>query len=334
MKTINVLGIGSAIVDVLSVTTDAHIADLGLVKASMALIDEGQAQGLFSALKDARESSGGSIANSIAGVGSLGGSAAFIGKVKQDRFGDIFIQDLEKSGAKALVKISPEGASTAQCYVFVSEDKERTMATYLGIAGSLDESDLNTQQIEQAQFIFIEGYLWDSPSASNFLDLAIPTAHQFDTQVVVSLSDAYCVDRHRSRFTDLMAHHADIIIGNEHEFESLFQVTGIENILAKLRDQKSYCRHFVITRSEHGSLIFNDGVIDEIGIVSLGKIEDKTGAGDLYAAGYLYGLAKGLSPQESGAIAATCAAEAISHIGARPKVILQDLIRQRGLIGT
>lgn len=313
----DVAGIGNAIVDVLASTDDSFLAAQGLPKGSMTLIDEARAEHLYEAMGPAVESSGGSCANTMAGIASLGGRGAYIGKVRNDTLGDIFRHDIQASGVSFETKFLDDGPATARCLVMVTPDAERTMATYLGACTRLTPDDIDQTVIADAAITYVEGYLWDTPDAIEAIRQAAITARASGRKFAFSLSDSFCVARHKDAFLDFLTHHVDIVFANTPEILALTDAPDFDGASRAVRD---LCPMAVLTRSGDGCrVVTKDDVID-VPAHTVGHVVDMTGAGDQFAAGYLWGLCRGYGPGDSARIAAVCAAEVISHVGARPAV--------------
>jgi fructokinase len=323
---LDIVGIGNAIVDVIAQAEDGFLVAEGLVKGTMTLIDQARGETLYARMGPGVEASGGSAANTIAGFASLGGSAAFIGKVRDDQLGQVFRHDIESLGVAYRTPPATEGPSTARCLVLVTEDAQRTMATYLGVSTELGPDDLDRDAITRAKVVYLEGYLWDPPRAKEAFRAAARTAHNTGGQVALSLSDIFCVERHRQEFRDLVEGHIDILFANELELMALTQAKDFAGALAAIRGK---CTVAAVTRSEKGSVILAGDATVEVKPEHVGKVVDSTGAGDLYAAGFLYGLTRGLDMTACGRLGSLAAGEVISHMGARPQVSLKDLARQR-----
>ncbi len=320
---LDVTTIGNAIVDVISHADPEFLIRQDLVKASMTLIDAERAVSLYDAMGPAVEISGGSAANTAAGIASLGGKAAFIGKVKNDAMGEIFAHDLRTAGVKFDVPLATDGPSTARCHIMVTEDAERTMATYLGACVDLTPDDVKPETITEAQVTYLEGYLWDPEKAKEAFRKAIKISHDAGRKTALTLSDSFCVDRYRGEFQKLFEHDIDILFANEDEIKSLYEVESFDDALQHAR---GHCDILALTRSEKGSMIVRGDEVHVIDAVKLGPIVDTTGAGDLYAAGFLYGHTNGKGLAESGRIGSIAAAEIISHFGARPETPLDKLV--------
>jgi sugar/nucleoside kinase (ribokinase family) len=320
---LDVVGLGNALVDVLSHESDAFLARHGLVKGTMHLVDEARAGALYAAMGPGVEISGGSAANTIVGVASLGGRAHYVGKVAADQLGEVFAHDLRAVGVGYATPPATGGPSTGRCLIVVTPDAQRTMNTYLGASVQLGPPDVDGRLIARARILYLEGYLFDPPAAQEAFRVAADLAHGAGRKVALTLSDPFCVERHRASFRDLVENHIDILIANEVEICSLWQVDSFD---AALQATRGKCEVAALTRSEKGAVIFADGDVHVVDAAPVDKVVDTTGAGDLFAAGFLYGYATGYSLFDSGRIGAIAAAEVISHIGPRPQVRLADLL--------
>jgi sugar/nucleoside kinase (ribokinase family) len=324
----DVLGIGNAIVDVIARTEDDFLVKHGMNKGTMALIDEARAEAIYASMGPAIETSGGSGANTIAGVASFGGKAAFIGKVKDDTLGKAFAHDIRAIGVDFATKPAADGPSTARCYVLVTPDGERTMNTYLGAAQNLTPADLDADQIAAARYTYLEGYLWDPPQAKEAFRKAATIAHQAGRKVALTLSDAFCVDRYRDEFLNLMRSGAvDLIFANERELHSLYQTADFDSAIAALRNDVKLA---AVTRSEQGCIVVSRESNEAVAAAPIDRLVDATGAGDLFAAGFLVGLARDQDHRDAARLGALAAAEVIQHLGARPDTSLQGLARESG----
>ena len=319
----DVVGIGNALVDVQSRESDAFIIEHGLNRGSMTLIDEDRAKVLYDAIGTAREESGGSAANTLAGVASFGGSAAFIGKVRNDQLGDIFVHDIRATGVDFWTASATKGPQTGCSLIVVTEDGERTMNTYLGAAQNLSPEDVDPGIIQAAKVTYLEGYLWDPPLAKDAFLKAAGLAHAADRAVSLSLSDPFCVDRYREEFTNLVHREIDILFANEDELLSLYQT---EDLNAAIADVRKYCALAAVTRSARGSIIITEEAVLQIPADPVASVVDSTGAGDQYAAGFLFGWSQGMSLQRCGALGSAAAAEVIQHFGARPEIHYSTLL--------
>ena len=325
-----VTGIGNAMLDIISQDSSEVYRQLGLVKAAMSLIQEDQLETFFNAMGPTIQMSGGSVANSIAGVAALGGTCGYIGKVADDDFGRRFTHDLTSMGVEVDLAIAAadEGA-TGRCHVFITDDAQRTMATYLGASNQLRVSDINETLIARSEITYVEGYLFDLPPAKEAIRKVVNFAHDHDSMVALSLSDMFCVDRHRRDFLELVTNDVDVLLCNETEICSLFQVPTLDRAFNALEELGILA---VVTRGPVGA-----DVLTVTGIVSVPAHEvehviDQNGAGDMFASGFLYGLALGADPVESAELGSLCAGEIISHLGARPENDLEELAIEAGLL--
>ena len=323
---LHVVGIGNAIVDVLAPTDDAFLDAHGLAKGTMTLIDSGQAQALYDAMGPGIEMSGGSAANTMAGLASLGGYGAFFGKVRDDPLGEVFRHDIDAAGIAYYTQPSRAGAATARCLVLVTPDAQRTMGTFLGASIEFGPEDVDEDVVGQAQVTYLEGYLFDPPRAKEAFRKAAWVAHAAGRKVALTLSDPFCVERHRDEFRDLVDGHIDILFANEAEIVSLYEASGFDDALQHVRGM---CEVAALTRSDKGALIVSGDEVHVVDAEPVAEIVDTTGAGDLYAAGFLYGLTHDRGLAESGRIGAIAAAEIIGHMGARPETPLADLVRAK-----
>ena len=326
----DVLGIGNAIVDVLARTEEDFLVRQGMNKGGMALIDEGRAQSIYDAMGSTVEISGGSAANTIVGIASLGSRGAFVGKVKDDELGRAFSHDIRAAGVAFTTPAAASGPSTGRCYVLVTPDGERTMNTFLGAAQDLHPSDIDEGMIAASAIVYLEGYLWDPKNAKDAFLKAAKIAHQSERKVALSLSDAFCVDRWRDEFLQLMrSGTVDLIFANEAELQSLYQTADFDAAVKALREDIDIA---VVTRSEKGCLVIGPDGNEAVPAFPIKKLVDTTGAGDLFAAGFLSGLARGADDRTCGRLGALAAGEVIQHLGARPEVSLKDLARENGLL--
>ncbi len=323
---LDVVGIGNAIVDVLAQADEAFLEAQDLAKGAMTLIDGARAERLYAAMGPAVEVSGGSAANTMAGLASLGGRGAFIGKVRNDQLGGIFRHDIRASGVRFETPAATAGPPTARCLIFVTPDAQRTMGTYLGASVDLTAEDLDADMIGRAKVIYLEGYLWDAPEAKAAFLEAARMAHGAGRKVALSLSDPFCVDRHRDSFIELIGGHVDLLFANDVEICSLFQVDDFDRVLQEAR---GHCEIAALTRGAKGSVVLRDSEVHLVDAEPVAKVVDTTGAGDLYAAGFLYGFTQGRSLYDCGRLGAIAAAEAISHFGARPETPLAALAAER-----
>jgi sugar/nucleoside kinase (ribokinase family) len=326
---LDVVGIGNAIVDVLAQTDDGFLASQKLNKATMALIDEKRAETLYASMGPGIEMSGGSVANTIAGVASLGGKGAYIGKVGNDQLGQVFAHDLRASGVRYDTPALKAGPATARCLILVTPDAQRTMNTFLGACIELGPEDIDRDLIAAAQVTYLEGYLFDPPRAKAAIRAAAEIAHAAGRKVSLSLSDPFCVDRHRAEFRDLVHHHIDILFANEIEICSLYETKSFDEALQAVR---GHCEIAALTKSAEGSVLVTAKDLQRVPAAPVAKVVDTTGAGDLYAAGVLYGLTHGYDLARAGKLGSLCAAEIISHFGARPEAPLKSLAAKAGLL--
>jgi adenosine kinase len=325
----DVIGIGNAIVDVIARAEDDFLVAHGMHKGAMALIDQARAEKIYQAMGPAVESSGGSAANTIVGVASFGGHAAFIGKVKDDELGRAFAHDIRAARVAFETKPAGEGPSTACCYIMVTPDGERTMNTFLGAAQDLKPADIDEAKVASAALIYLEGYLWDPPQAKEAFVKAAAVAHRAGRRVALTLSDAFCVDRYRAEFLDLVRKGTvDIVFANEHELHSLYETADFDTAVKALRHDAKLA---VITRSEKGCVVVTRKTVEAVQAMPIDRVVDVTGAGDLFAAGFLIGLARGKDHRTAARLGALAAAEVIQHIGARPAVSLKALAAENGL---
>ncbi len=325
----DVLGIGNAIVDVIARAEDDLLVAENLVKGSMNLIDEARADLLYGAMGPATEMSGGSGANTIAGVASLGGRGALFGKVADDQLGTAFAHDIRALGVHFETGMLSGGPSTARCLIMVTPDGERTMNTYLGACQELGPADIDPHVVAAAKILYMEGYLWDPPEAKKAFLEAAKHAKAHDREVALTLSDSFCVDRYRAEFLDLLrSGTVTLLFGNESELHSLYETADTETAMAAL---EADCPFAVITRSEKGAVVLKGGERVAVPAAPVEKIVDLTGAGDLFASGFLFGLARGFDPETCARLGGLAAAEVISHFGARPQISLKELAQQNGL---
>ncbi len=311
----DVVGIGNAIVDIVARADDTFLIRHDIPKGGMTLVDEARADALYEAMGPAIEISGGSAANTMVGAAQLGAATGYIGKVRDDAMGAVFRHDITAAGVRFETPFSDDGAATARCLVFVTPDAERSMNTCLGACLELGTEDIDPAVIAAARITYMEGYLWDPPGAKEAFRKALGIAHANDRLVSLSLSDPFCVERHRAEFLDLVENHVDVLFANEQEIVSLYQVEDFDAALQRVR---GHCAVAALTRGARGSVVASP---DEVHIVDAAPVEsvvDTTGAGDLYAAGFLYGLSRDFDLAHCGRLAALTAAEIIDHFGARP----------------
>jgi sugar/nucleoside kinase (ribokinase family) len=325
----DVLGIGNALFDVLVRTDEAFLAKHGMTKGSMSLIDEARAAAIYKDMGPATEVSGGSAANTIVGVASLGARAAYVGKVKDDQIGKLYVHDIRAAGVAFDTPAAKDGPATGCSYILVTPDGERTMNTYLGAAQDLSPADIDPAEIAAARIVYLEGYLWDPKNAKEAFVKAAKIAHDARRRVALTLSDSFCVDRYRDEFLSLMRNGTvDIVFANESELHSLYMTSDFDTALKQLRNDVNLG---VVTRSEKGCMVVSSEDAVAVPASPIAELVDTTGAGDLFAAGFVFGLARDLPYQQCGQLGALAAAEVIQHIGARPQVSLKELAQQRGL---
>jgi sugar/nucleoside kinase (ribokinase family) len=317
----DVTAIGNAIVDVLAQADDAFLAQHKLPKGTMSLIDALDAERLYDLMGPGVERSGGSAANTAAGIAMLGGKVAFIGKVSDDQLGEVFGHDIRAVGVDFNTPPLTEGLSTARCLIFVTPDAQRTMQTFLGACTAFSADDVDEEILGQSKVLFLEGYLWDQPRAIEGMRKAARVARDAGCKVAFTTSDPFCVDRHREEFMDLIANDVDILFANEAEIKSLFEVDDFDEALKRIRGKVEVV---AVTRSEKGSVVVTES---EEHVIEAEKVEvvDTTGAGDAYAAGFLYGYTQRKSLRDCGRLGGLVAAEAISHYGARAEQDLRQL---------
>ena len=322
-STIDVVGIGNAIVDVLTTTNDSILESLSFKKGSMTLIDENKANELYKITTNRTQSSGGSVANSLACVAQLGGKAAFIGRVRDDKLGEIFTKEISRTGTTFKTPPSSVGPSTARCLIFVTPDAQRTMCTYLGASVLLEPKDLDLSAVREAKILYLEGYLWDNPAAKNAFIKAAEIAKNAGRKVALSLSDSFCVSRHRESFIKLVEDYIDILFANEDEITSLYKTSNLNLALEQLKNK---CELAAITRGENGSILISNGKEINIDPFIIGKAIDTTGAGDLYAGGFLKGLSDNLNPVICAKMGSICAGQIVTQLGSRSNTDLLNLI--------
>jgi sugar/nucleoside kinase (ribokinase family) len=325
----DVLGIGNAIFDVLVQTDEGFLASHGMTKGGMALIDEPRASAIYRDMGPATKMSGGSAANTIVGVASLGARAAYVGKVRDDEVGRLYTHDIRAAQVTFDTRAAVGGPATGCSYILVTPDGERTMNTFLGAAQELMPDDIDPGQIAAAAIVYLEGYLWDPKTAKEAFVKAATIAHEAGRQVALTLSDSFCVDRYRDEFLDLMRKGTvDLIFANESELHSLYQTSDFDTALKQLQKD---VKLGVVTRSEKGCMVAStDGVI-AVPAFPIAKLVDTTGAGDLFASGFLFGMVRNAGFENAGRLGALAAAEVIQHIGARPQVSLKELAQKNGL---
>ena len=322
-KSLDVVGIGNAIVDVLVHADDRMLEEHGLTKGTMTLIDENDADRLYNGLGPGLETSGGSAANTLSGIAALGGRAGFIGRVRDDQLGKIFTHDIRAVGARFDTPAAVSGPSTARCLIMVTPDAQRTMCTYLGASVGLDPDDLDLEMVRDAQVLYLEGYLWDSEEAKRAFIAAAEAVRSAGGQVALSLSDAFCVQRHRDSFLELVDGHVDVLFANEMEITALYEANSFDEAVEQVRGR---CTVAALTCSEDGSVVLNGDETYRIAPYALGDLVDTTGAGDLYAAGFLFGYTHGRSLEDCGRLGSLCAGQVVTQMGPRPQVSLPELV--------
>ncbi len=326
----DVLGIGNAIVDVIARAEEDFLVAQGMSKGAMALIDEPRAQAIYRAMGPAIEISGGSAANTIVGLASFGGRAAFIGKVRDDELGRVFAHDIRAAKVAFDTPAAADGPSTARSYILVTPDGERTMNTFLGAAQDLRPSDIDAARVADAAITYLEGYLWDPQHAKDAFVKAAKAAHDAGRMVALTLSDAFCVDRWRDEFLQLIrTGTVDLLFANETELHALYQTSDFNSAVAALQKD---ARLAVVTRSEKGCVVVSASMIEAVPAAPVERVVDTTGAGDLFAAGFLFGLARNKDHRTAARLAGLAAAEVIQHLGARPETSLRDLAAEQGLL--
>lgn len=316
---IDVVALGHPLVDVLTHESDDVVARAGLERGAMTMVDAARSDEIYAQLGPAQETSGGSAANTTVGVASFGGTAAFIGRIADDAFGKVFAHDLRAAGVEYDVSPATDGSPTGRCLVIVAADAERTMCTYLGAGAEIDPKDVDADRIGGAAVTYLEGYLWDEPAAKDAIRRAASLAKEAGRKVAFTLSDPFCVERHRDEFRELVASSVDVLFANEDEITMLYEVDTFDDA-ARLASES--CEIAVLTRGAAGSVVVNGRERHEIAAVPIAKLVDTTGAGDLYAAGFLFGLTHGHDLATCGNLGSLGAAEVISHLGARPQAPL------------
>lgn len=320
---VDVVGVGNAIVDVISQADDDFLEAEGLVKNSMALIDAERAHTLYGRMGPGVEASGGSCANTMAGVASFGGTAAYIGKISDDQLGEVFAHDMQSIGVDFDVPPASDGPSTARCLILVTPDAQRTMNTYLGVSSLLEPDDVAPATVERASLLLCEGYLWDVESAKLSIRKAMDIAHAAGGRAALALSDTFCVDRHHDEFRELVAGPVDVLFANRAELFALYGTEDLDQAIDSVRAEVGLA---CVTLGTKGSVLVTPEEIVEVEAAEIAPVVDTTGAGDQYAAGVLFGLARGLDLADAGWLGSLAAAEVISHVGPRPIIPLTDLL--------
>jgi adenosine kinase len=326
----DVLAIGNAIFDVLVRTDEGFLQRFGMTKGAMTLIDESRAAAIYAAMGPATEVSGGSAANTIVGLAEFGARTVYVGKVKSDQIGGLYTHDIRAAKVTFTTPAATDGPATGCSYILVTPDGERTMNTYLGAAQNLRPDDIDPAQVAASTITYLEGYLWDPKDAKDAFLKAAAIAHDAGRKVALTLSDAFCVDRYRAEFLDLMRNKTvDIVFANTPELHSLYETSDFAAALAQLRRDIGVG---VVTRSEKGCIAVSGDSTAEVPAFAVDKVVDTTGAGDLFAAGFLFGLVREFGLKRAGQLGALAAAEIIQHVGARPQTSLQALARAKGLL--
>jgi sugar/nucleoside kinase (ribokinase family) len=321
---VNVLTIGNALVDVLAHVSDDELAALGLEKSSYGMLDAAEAEALYARMPPSVEVSGGMAANTAVGVVSMGGTAAYLGTVRDDQLGKVFTHDIRAAGVEYAVAPVTDGPATGRCLILVSPDGHRTMRPYLGAAHALGADDVPDDLVAAAEVTYLEGFLWDAPGAADAFAKAADVAHGAGRLLAVTLADVVCVDAHREQFLGMLEAGAiDVLFGNHDEVAA---ITGAATLEEGARVIQGWCRLAALTHGPEGSLVVTPDGIDRVAAAPVERVVDTTGAGDLYAAGFLYGLTHGAAPAECARLGGLAAAEIISHVGARPEVALSTLI--------
>jgi len=325
----DVVGIGNAIVDIIGRCDDGFLSKHEFAKGFMRLIEAEEADRLYGLMGPSIERSGGSAANTVAGLASFGGRAAFIGRVADDQFGKVFWHDIRAAGVAYETPPATSGLPTAACLILVTPDGERTMNTFLGASTELGAAEVDADLIAASKVTYLEGYLFDKPAAKEAFYAASTMAAKSGRKTALTLSDAFCVDRHRADFRKLVKNGVDVLFANEKEITALYEVNSFDEAVTAVRGE---CEIAVLTRSEAGSIIVTDRETVQVRPQRVEKVVDATGAGDLYAAGFLYGYTRNLKLSDCGRLASLAASEIISHIGARPERPLSAIARQEGLL--
>jgi sugar/nucleoside kinase (ribokinase family) len=328
---LDVVAVGNALVDVLGMAKDEDLAALDLVKGTMVIVDHNRSEAIYATMGPTTEASGGSAANTMAGVAALGGRAAYLARVADDQWGEIFTHDIRSIGVAFDPKPTaaiPGQTVTGHCLVLMTEDAERTMATHLGVSGDFGPDDLHDDHLTSAQVVYLEGYLWEQPSAKAAMRQAIDTAHASDAAVALTVSDPFCVQHHKGEFLELLNGDLELLFANEDEITMLFGAADFEAAVDAVTETGVLA---VLTRGARGCVVVTASGPVAVPAAPVDKVVDTTGAGDLFAAGFLYGITNGLSPEDSARLGGVCAAEVISHVGARPLADLRALAVEAGL---
>ena len=322
----HVLAIGNALVDVITAAPPEFLADRGIAKGSMRLIPAGEAETLYAAMGPGREISGGSAANTVAGMAALGARPAFVGRVADDQLGRVFAHDIRAAGVDFTTTASAGGAPTGRCLIVVTPDGDRTMNTYLGACQELSEADLDDASVAAAEILYLEGYLWDPPAPRAAMKKAIAVARANNRKVAFTLSDVFCVEGHRADFRELLTGHVDLMFGNEHEVCALYQTQSLDEAMAELARHACIA---VVTRSSQGAVVLEGGRRHVVAGEQVARVVDSTGAGDMFAGGFMAAMVEGRSLPDCARVGCITAAEVISHYGARPEADLKALVQAR-----
>ena len=322
----HVLAIGNALVDVITAAPPEFLAERGIAKGSMRLIPADEAETLYAAMGPGREISGGSAANTVAGMAALGARPAFVGRVAQDQLGGVFAHDIRAAGVDFTTAPSAGGAPTGRCLIVVTPDGDRTMNTYLGACQELSEADLDAASVAAAEILYLEGYLWDPAAPRAAMKKAIAVARANNRKVAFTLSDVFCVEGHRADFQELLAGHVDLMFGNEHEVCALYQTQSLDQAMAELAKHACVA---VVTRSSQGAVVLEGGRRHIVAGEQVAKVVDSTGAGDMFAGGFMAAMVEGRSLPDCARVGCITAAEVISHYGARPEADLKALVKAR-----
>ena len=324
-KIIDLVGIGNAIVDIIVNVEDKFLEINNLQKGSMNLIDINRSKDILDRCDVLKKVSGGSAANTVVALANLGNNVEFIGRVKDDKFGGFFASDIKASGTIFQMKPVISLEESAHSIILITPDAQRTMCTYLGASVEFEQQNINFKSIQTSKYLYLEGYLWDAEKAKLAFLEAAKIAKESNTEIILSLSDSFCVERHRESFLKLIKNFVDILFCNESELKSLFEKDDLDNCI---EDVKSICKLSVITLGKKGSLIINNESIQGIKPYIFGEIIDTTGAGDIYAGGFIHGLINGYSLKNCGIFGSICAGHIITKIGSRPQVNLKKIIEE------
>ena len=324
-KGLDLVSIGNAIVDIIVNVEDEFLETYDLQKGSMNLIDSNGSKKILDQCTIKKKVSGGSAANTAVAVANLGNKVEFIGRIKDDKFGRFFSSDIKASGTIFEMKPVQSPEESAHSIILITPDAQRTMCTYLGASVEFEQENINSKSIKKSKYLYLEGYLWDSEKAKLAFQEAARIAKESNTQIILSLSDSFCVERHRESFLELIKNYVDILFCNESELKSLFKKIDLNDCT---NDIKSICKLCVVTLGKKGSLIINDEIIQEVKPYIFGEIIDTTGAGDIYAGGFIHGLINGFSFNDCGIFGSICAGHIITQIGSRPNIKLEKLIKE------